>query len=73
MRTLRDSLGQTLHQPQVRFIGNVEVGTDLALADLRTHDAPSPACSRMPRRRSSDLHNINSAPVPADAPGLRCE
>lgn len=35
MRGVRDTLHRTLDRPQVRFIGNVEVGADLSLTDLR--------------------------------------
>lgn len=37
MRGLRTTLQRTLDHPQVRFFGNVEVGVDLALAQLRAH------------------------------------
>jgi ferredoxin--NADP+ reductase len=37
MRALRDTLARTLDEPSVRFVGNVEIGTDLTLEDLRRH------------------------------------
>ncbi|MCW2684134.1 MAG: fprA, partial [Blastococcus sp.] len=37
MRAIRDTLHQTLDDPLVRFVGNVDVGTDIALDDLRRH------------------------------------
>lgn len=36
IRSVRDTLDRVLDLPNVRFIGNVEVGRDLTLADLRT-------------------------------------
>jgi NADPH-dependent glutamate synthase beta subunit-like oxidoreductase len=37
MRAIRDTLHRTLDHPNVRFVGNVEVGADIALQDLRRH------------------------------------
>jgi ferredoxin/flavodoxin---NADP+ reductase len=37
MRGLRATLQRTLDHPRVRFFGNVEVGVDLPLAQLRAH------------------------------------
>ncbi|MCV2489614.1 FAD-dependent oxidoreductase [Geodermatophilus sp. YIM 151500] len=37
MRAIRDTLHRALDAPSVRFVGNVEVGRDLTLAELRTH------------------------------------
>ncbi|MCZ2858194.1 NADP oxidoreductase [Blastococcus sp. VKM Ac-2987] len=37
MRAIRDTLHRSLDHPLVRFVGNVEVGTDLSLAELRKH------------------------------------
>jgi NADPH-dependent glutamate synthase beta subunit-like oxidoreductase len=37
MRAIRDTLHHFLEHPRVRFVGNVEIGTDLALDDLRAH------------------------------------
>jgi ferredoxin/flavodoxin---NADP+ reductase len=37
MRALRETLHHTLDLERVRFVGNVEIGTDLPLADLRRH------------------------------------
>ncbi len=37
MRALRDTLARTLDEPNVRFVGNVEIGTDLSLDELRRH------------------------------------
>jgi ferredoxin--NADP+ reductase len=37
MRALRETLHHTLDHPRVRFVGNVEIGTDLSLAELRRH------------------------------------
>lgn len=37
MRGLRDTLHRTLENPRVRFIGNVEVGRDLSVTELRKH------------------------------------
>src|SRR4051794_19841461 len=37
MRGLRDTLSRTLDDPSVRFVGNVEIGTDLTLDELRRH------------------------------------
>lgn len=36
IRSVRDTLDKILDKPGVRFIGNVEVGTDVTLAQLRT-------------------------------------
>ncbi|CCG01637.1 NADP oxidoreductase [Blastococcus saxobsidens] len=37
MRAIRDTLHRSLDHPLVRFVGNVEVGTDISLAELREH------------------------------------
>jgi NADPH-dependent glutamate synthase beta subunit-like oxidoreductase len=37
MRAIRDTLHRTLDDPLVRFVGNVEIGRDISLADLRRH------------------------------------
>ncbi len=37
MRAIRDTLHRTLDDPLVRFVGNVEIGRDISLAELRTH------------------------------------
>lgn len=37
MRSLRETLSHTLDHPQVRFVGNVDIGTDITLAELRQH------------------------------------
>src|SRR4051812_6743782 len=37
MRAIRDTLHRTLDHPRVRFVGNVEIGQDISLAELRTH------------------------------------
>ncbi|TYP86168.1 FAD-dependent oxidoreductase [Blastococcus xanthinilyticus] len=37
MRAIRDTLHRSLDHPLVRFVGNVEVGTDLSLEELRAH------------------------------------
>jgi NADPH-dependent glutamate synthase beta subunit-like oxidoreductase len=37
MRAIRETLHRTLEQPQVRFVGNVDVGRDITLDDLRAH------------------------------------
>ena len=37
MRAIRDTLHRTLDHPLVRFVGNVEVGRDITLDELRTH------------------------------------
>ena len=37
MRALRDTLHRTLDHERVRFVGNVEIGVDLSLAELRRH------------------------------------
>ena len=37
MRAIRDTLHRTLDHPLVRFVGNIEIGRDIALADLRRH------------------------------------
>ena len=37
MRALRDTLARTLDEPNVRFVGNVEIGTDISLDELRRH------------------------------------
>ncbi|WP_245160776.1 FAD-dependent oxidoreductase [Blastococcus sp. CT_GayMR16] len=37
MRAIRDTLHRTLDDPLVRFVGNVEIGTDISLDDLRRH------------------------------------
>jgi ferredoxin--NADP+ reductase len=37
MRAIRDTLHRTLEDPLVRFVGNVEIGQDISLAELRRH------------------------------------
>jgi ferredoxin--NADP+ reductase len=37
MRAIRDTLHRTLDHPDVRFVGNVEIGRDLTLEELRRH------------------------------------
>src|SRR3954463_3353925 len=37
MRAIRDTLHRTLDHPRVRFVGNIEVGVDIPLEDLRAH------------------------------------
>lgn len=37
MRAIRDTLHRTLDDPLVRFVGNVEIGEDISLEDLRRH------------------------------------
>jgi NADPH-dependent glutamate synthase beta subunit-like oxidoreductase len=37
MRAIRDTLHRTLDNPAVRFVGNVEIGKDLTLDELRAH------------------------------------
>ena len=37
MRAIRDTLHQTLDDPLVRFVGNVDVGSDITLDELRQH------------------------------------
>jgi ferredoxin--NADP+ reductase len=37
MRALRDTLHTTLDHERVRFVGNVEIGRDIELAELRRH------------------------------------
>jgi ferredoxin--NADP+ reductase len=37
MRALRTTLHHALDHPRVRFVGNVDIGVDLSLADLRRH------------------------------------
>jgi ferredoxin--NADP+ reductase len=37
MRAIRDTLHRTLDDPAVRFVGNVEIGEDLTLDQLRRH------------------------------------
>jgi ferredoxin--NADP+ reductase len=37
MRAIRDTLHRFLEHPLVRFVGNVEVGTDISLDELRRH------------------------------------
>jgi NADPH-dependent glutamate synthase beta subunit-like oxidoreductase len=37
MRAIRETLHRTLEHPQVRFVGNVDVGRDITLDDLRAH------------------------------------
>src|SRR5215203_6477290 len=37
MRALRETLHHTLDHDRVRFVGNVEIGTDLSLDELRRH------------------------------------
>ncbi|MFD2091791.1 NAD(P)-binding protein [Blastococcus deserti] len=37
MRAIRDTLHRALEDPLVRFVGNVDVGVDISLAELRRH------------------------------------
>src|SRR5215212_9329822 len=37
MRAIRDTLHRTLDVPGVRFVGNVDVGNDIGLSELRQH------------------------------------
>ncbi|WP_249933287.1 FAD-dependent oxidoreductase [Blastococcus sp. CCUG 61487] len=37
MRAIRETLHRSLDHPSLRFVGNVEIGVDLALEDLRAH------------------------------------
>ncbi|HEY4626469.1 MAG TPA: NAD(P)-binding protein [Blastococcus sp.] len=37
MRAIRDTLHHTLDDPRVRFVGNVDVGVDIPLDELRAH------------------------------------
>lgn len=37
MRAIRETLHRSLDQPLVRFVGNVDIGVDLSLDELRTH------------------------------------
>ena len=37
MRAIRDTLHRTLDDPLVRFVGNVEIGADITLDELRRH------------------------------------
>ena len=37
IKSIISALARVLEQPQVRFLGNVDVGTDLTLVDLRQH------------------------------------
>ncbi|MBM7807316.1 ferredoxin--NADP+ reductase [Geodermatophilus bullaregiensis] len=37
MRAIRDTLHRALDDPGVRFVGNVEIGTDVSLEELRAH------------------------------------
>ena len=37
MRAIRETLHRFLDHPRVRFVGNVEIGTDLPLDELRRH------------------------------------
>ncbi|MGY2127257.1 FAD-dependent oxidoreductase [Blastococcus sp. SYSU DS0617] len=37
MRAIRETLHRSLDQPLVRFVGNVDVGVDLSLEELRAH------------------------------------
>jgi ferredoxin--NADP+ reductase len=37
MRAIRDTLHRTLDDPLVRFVGNVDVGVDISLEELRRH------------------------------------
>jgi ferredoxin--NADP+ reductase len=37
MRAIRDTLRRTLDHPDVRFVGNVDVGSDITLDELRRH------------------------------------
>jgi ferredoxin--NADP+ reductase len=36
IRSVRDTLDKVLDRPEVRFVGNMDVGTDLTLADLQS-------------------------------------
>ncbi len=37
MRAIRDTLHRTLDDPLVRFVGNIEIGRDISLPELRRH------------------------------------
>src|SRR5437764_15337604 len=37
MRAIRETLHRFLDHPMVRFVGNVEIGTDISIDDLRRH------------------------------------
>jgi ferredoxin--NADP+ reductase len=37
MRAIRDTLHRTLDDPLVRFVGNIEIGEDISLDELRKH------------------------------------
>jgi NADPH-dependent glutamate synthase beta subunit-like oxidoreductase len=37
MRAIRDTLHRTLDHPRVRFVGNIELGRDISLDELRAH------------------------------------
>jgi len=37
MRAIRDTLHRTLDDPLVRFVGNVDIGVDISLDELRSH------------------------------------
>src|SRR5688572_19983723 len=37
MRAIRDTLHRALDHPRVRFVGNVDVGLDIPLDELRSH------------------------------------
>ncbi|SDF28294.1 ferredoxin--NADP+ reductase [Blastococcus aurantiacus] len=37
MRAIRETLHRSLDQPLVRFVGNVDIGVDLSLEELRAH------------------------------------
>jgi ferredoxin--NADP+ reductase len=37
MRAIRDTLYRSLEDPRVRFVGNVDIGVDISLDDLRRH------------------------------------
>src|SRR3954470_822759 len=37
MRAIRDTLHRSLDHPRVRFVGNVDVGVDISLEELRRH------------------------------------
>jgi ferredoxin--NADP+ reductase len=37
MRAIRDTLYRSLEDPRVRFVGNVDVGVDISLEELRRH------------------------------------
>ncbi len=37
MRAIRDTLHRSLEHPRVRFVGNVDVGVDISLDELRRH------------------------------------